>query len=112
MEEMERDGEVERDGEILVGEDLLDNPQAAPIVRFVNSLLSQAIKQKASDIHIEPFEKGLSVRMRVDGVLQQDVQPPRAWKGQLASRIKVMSYLDIAKEKCTARWPDSNPNGR
>ncbi len=98
MEEMERDGEVEREGEILVGEDLLDNPQAAPIVRFVNSLLSQAIKQKASDIHIEPFEKGLSVRMRVDGVLQQDVQPPRAWKGQLASRIKVMSYLDIAKK--------------
>lgn len=98
MEEMERDGDVEKDGEIFVGEDLLDNPQAAPIVRFVNSLLSQAIKQKASDIHIEPFEKDLSVRMRVDGVLQEDVQPPRSWKGQLVSRIKVMANLDIAKK--------------
>ena len=98
MEEMERDGEVEKDGEILIGEDLLDNPQAAPIVRFVNSLLSQAIKQKASDIHIEPFEKDLSVRMRVDGVLQEEVQPPRAWRGQLVSRIKVMAFLDIAKK--------------
>ncbi len=98
MEEMERDGEVEREGEIFIGEDLLDNPQAAPIVRFVNSLLSQAIKQKASDIHIEPFETDLLVRMRVDGVLQNDVQPPRAWKGQLVSRIKVMANLDIAKK--------------
>lgn len=98
MEEMERDGEVEKEGEILIGEDLLDNPQAAPIVRFVNSLLSQAIKQKASDIHIEPFEKDLSVRLRVDGVLQEDVQPPRSWKGQLVSRIKVMANLDIAKK--------------
>ena len=98
MEEMERDGEVQKDGEILIGEDLLDNPQAAPIVRFVNSILSQAIKQKASDIHIEPFEKDLSVRLRVDGVLQEDVQPPRSWKGQLVSRIKVMANLDIAKK--------------
>lgn len=98
MEEMEKDGEVNKETEIIVGEDLLDNPQAAPIVRFVNSLLSQAIKQKASDIHIEPFEKDLSVRMRVDGVLQEEVQPPRSWRGQLVSRIKVMADLDIAKK--------------
>ena len=64
-----------------------------------NSLLvSQAIKQKASDIHIEPFEKDLEVRMRVDGVLQKEVKPPSAWKGQLVSRIKVMANLDIAKK--------------
>ncbi|MEC7986011.1 MAG: type II secretion system ATPase GspE [Myxococcota bacterium] len=98
MQEMEEDGTLESDEEIFVGEDLLDNPQAAPMVRFVNSLLSQAIKQKASDIHIEPFEKDLSVRLRVDGVLQEVVQPPRAWKGQLVSRIKVMANLDIAKK--------------
>lgn len=98
MEEMAQDGDIELDGEILLGEDLLDNPDAAPMVRFVNSLLSQAIKQKASDIHIEPFEKDLSVRLRIDGVLQEDVQPPRGWKGQLVSRIKIMSNLDIAKK--------------
>lgn len=97
MEEMEKDGEMKKD-EIIVGVDLLDNPQAAPIVRFVNSLLSQAIQHKASDIHIEPFEKDLSVRMRVDGVLQEEVQPPRSWRGQLVSRIKVMAELDIAKK--------------
>ena len=96
--EMAEDGELEEDGQIFVGEDLLDNPQSAPMVRFVNSILSQAIKQKASDIHIEPFEKDLSVRLRVDGVLQEDVQPPRGWKEQLVSRIKVMSNLDIAKK--------------
>jgi len=98
MQEMAEDGQIDDDEEIYVGEDLLDNPQAAPMVRFVNSLLSQAIKQKASDIHIEPFEKDLSVRMRVDGVLQEDVQPPRGWKEQLVSRIKVMANLDIAKK--------------
>ncbi|MEC8380597.1 MAG: type II secretion system ATPase GspE [Myxococcota bacterium] len=98
MEEMAQDGEIEMDGEILVGEDLLDNPDAAPMVRFVNSLLSQAIKQKASDIHIEPFEKDMSVRLRIDGVLQEDVQPPKGWKEQLVSRIKIMSNLDIAKK--------------
>jgi general secretion pathway protein E len=98
MQEMTEGGELADDEEIYVGEDLLDNPQAAPMVRFVNSLLSQAIKQKASDIHIEPFEKDLSVRLRVDGVLQEDVQPPRGWKEQLVSRIKVMANLDIAKK--------------
>lgn len=98
MQEMAEGGELGEDEEIYVGEDLLDNPQAAPMVRFVNSLLSQAIKQKASDIHIEPFEKDLSVRLRVDGVLHEDVQPPRGWKEQLVSRIKVMANLDIAKK--------------
>lgn len=98
MQEMEQDGVLDDEEEIYVGEDLLDNPQAAPMVRFVNSLLSQAIKQKASDIHIEPFEKDLSVRLRVDGVLQEDVQPPKGWKEQLVSRIKVMANLDIAKK--------------
>lgn len=98
IEQMTQEGEIEEESAILVGEDLLDNPQAAPMVRFVNSLLSQAIKQKASDIHIEPFEKDLSVRLRIDGVLQEDVQPPRGWKGQLVSRIKIMSNLDIAKK--------------
>lgn len=100
MEEMERQGEVETEENVLgdLGNELLDNPDAAPMVRFVNSLLSQAIKQKASDIHIEPFESDLSVRMRVDGVLQEDVQPPSSWKGQLVSRIKVLAKLDIAKK--------------
>ena len=111
MAEMEREGEVEKEEEILIGEDLLDNPQAAPMVRFVNSLLYQAIKQKASDIHIEPFEKDMSVRMRVDGVLQDEVQPPRNWKGQLVSRIKVMAQARYRQEKCSSRWSYHHPYG-
>ena len=97
---MRDQGEVEDDENVLgdLGNELLDNPDAAPMVRFVNSLLSQAIHQKASDIHIEPFESDLLVRMRVDGVLQEDVQPPSSWKGQLVSRIKVLAKLDIAKK--------------
>lgn len=100
MEAMRDQGEVEDDENVLgdLGNELLDNPDAAPMVRFVNSLLSQAIHQKASDIHIEPFESDLLVRMRVDGVLQEDVQPPSSWKGQLVSRIKVLAKLDIAKK--------------
>ena len=100
MEEMRDQGEVEDDENVLgdLGNELLDNPDAAPMVHFVNSLLSQAIHQKASDIHIEPFESDLLVRMRVDGVLQEDVQPPSSWKGQLVSRIKVLAKLDIAKK--------------
>ena len=70
----------------------MDNLQAAPMVDSLILSLSQAIKQKASDIHIEPFEKSKRTPS-VDGVLQEDVQPPKGWKEQLVSRIKVMANL-------------------
>ncbi|MFP6664868.1 MAG: type IV-A pilus assembly ATPase PilB [Deltaproteobacteria bacterium] len=73
--------------------------EEAPVVKLVNALLSDAIKKRASDIHIEPYEKSLRVRFRVDGVLQEIMQPPLKLKNAITSRIKVMASLDIAERR-------------
>lgn len=80
-------------------EDLLEAKDDAPIIRLINVLLARAVKQNASDIHIEPFENRLLIRLRVDGVLQEVMQPPRALAPLIASRIKVMAKLDIAEKR-------------
>lgn len=80
-------------------EDLLESADDAPIIRLINALLSEAIKENASDIHIEPFESRLVVRFRVDGVLREVLQPRRALAPLLVSRIKVMARLDIAEKR-------------
>ena len=80
-------------------EDLLEAEDDAPIIRLINVLLARAVKQNASDIHIEPFENRLLIRLRVDGVLQEVMQPPRALAPLIASRIKVMAKLDIAEKR-------------
>lgn len=80
-------------------EDLMDQEDDAPIVRLINALLSEAIRVGASDIHIEAFEKKLSVRLRVDGQLREVVQPRRELAPLLVSRIKVMAKLDIAEKR-------------
>jgi len=71
----------------------------APVVRLVNMMLLNAIKKGASDIHIEPYEKKLRVRYRVDGVLQEEMTPPLKLKNAIASRVKIMSSLDIAERR-------------
>ena len=80
-------------------EDLLESADDAPIIRLINALLTEAIKENASDIHIEAFEKRLLVRFRVDGVLREALQPPRALAPLLVSRVKVMAHLDIAEKR-------------
>ena len=80
-------------------EDLMDQEDDAPIVRLINALLSEAIRVGASDIHVESFEKKLSVRLRVDGQLREIVQPRRELAPLLVSRIKVMAKLDIAEKR-------------
>jgi general secretion pathway protein E len=80
-------------------EDLLDQEDDAPIIRLINALLAEAIRENASDIHIETFEKQLVVRFRVDGVMREIVQPKRALAPLLVSRIKVMAKLDIAEKR-------------
>ena len=80
-------------------EDLLDQEDDAPIIRLINALLTEAVKQNASDIHIETFEKRLVVRFRTDGILREVVQPKRALAPLLVSRIKVMAKLDIAEKR-------------
>ncbi len=80
-------------------EDLLDQEDDAPIIRLINALLAEAIRENASDIHIETFEKDLIVRFRIDGVLREIVKPKRALAPLLVSRIKVMARLDIAEKR-------------
>ncbi len=79
--------------------DLLEEADDAPIIRLINALLTQAIREGASDIHLEAFEGKSVVRFRVDGVLRDVVEPQRALHGALVSRLKVMSKLDIAEKR-------------
>ena len=80
-------------------DDLLDNRDDSPVIRLINALLLEAIKEGASDIHIETQERRLIVRFRVDGVLREMIEPKRALAPLLVSRIKVMARLDIAEKR-------------
>ncbi|ACB35686.1 general secretory pathway protein E [Leptothrix cholodnii SP-6] len=80
-------------------EDLLEASNDAPIIRMLNALLTQAAKDGASDIHIEPYERSSAVRFRVDGTLREVVQPNRALHAALISRLKIMAELDIAEKR-------------
>ncbi len=79
--------------------DLIDSDDDAPIIRFINAVLTEAVKENASDVHIEPYENRLNVRFRIDGVLREILQTRRALAPLVASRIKVMSKLDIAEKR-------------
>ncbi|MEM2991216.1 MAG: type II secretion system ATPase GspE [Halobacteria archaeon] len=79
--------------------DILEATDEAPIIRLVNSLLYQAVKERASDIHIEPFEKDLSVRFRVDGILHEIIRPPKRFQSSIISRVKIMAKLNIAEKR-------------
>ena len=80
-------------------EDLLESENDAPIVRLINALLTQAIRDGASDIHIEPFEARSVVRMRIDGVLRDILEPQHALHRVIVSRVKIMAHLDIAEKR-------------
>lgn len=80
-------------------QDLLESENDAPIIRLINAFLTEAIKQGASDIHIEAFEKNLAIRFRMDGVLQEILSPPKVLAPLIISRIKVMAKLDIAEKR-------------
>ncbi len=86
-------------GELPDREDLLDANDDAPIIRLINAMLTEAIKEKASDIHIETYERHLQVRFRVDGVLREILRLHRNLASLLISRIKVMARLDIAEKR-------------
>jgi general secretion pathway protein E len=85
--------------ELPAVEDLLEAADDAPIIRLLNALLTQAAREGASDIHIEPYERHSSVRFRVDGTLREVVQPNRALHAALISRLKIMAELDISEKR-------------
>jgi general secretion pathway protein E len=80
-------------------QDLLDSAADAPIIKLINALLTQAVREGASDIHIEPFEQATVVRLRVDGTLRDIARPKRSLHAALVSRIKIMANLDIAERR-------------
>jgi general secretion pathway protein E len=100
VSEVESDADLSRMMQELPAiEDLLETADDAPIIRMLNALLTQAARDGASDIHIEPYERHSSVRSRVDGTLREVVQPNRALHAALISRLKIMAELDIAERR-------------
>ena len=91
--------DLDRMAESLEPEDLMESQDDAPVIKLINAMLTEAIRKGASDIHIEPFEKRLSVRYRVDGVMNKLLEPPQQAAAQVISRIKVMAKLDIAEKR-------------
>ena len=86
--------------EIVETKDILDEEgDEAPIIRLINSVLFRAAKERASDIHIEPMERELMVRFRVDGVLQEIIKPPKRYQNAIIGRVKVMGQLNIAEKR-------------
>ncbi|MBX3270087.1 MAG: type IV-A pilus assembly ATPase PilB [Sandaracinaceae bacterium] len=95
----EADIEVAGDDDDASLNDLERASEDAPVVRLCNAILLNAIKKRASDIHVEPYERQLRVRYRVDGVLHQEMTPPISLKNAIASRLKIMASLDIAERR-------------
>jgi len=107
------DVEVVREDQEVDLKELERATEEAPVVKLVNALLTDAIRKRASDIHVEPFEKMLRVRFRIDGVLYEIMKPPLKLKNPLLSRLKIMAALDIAERRLPQdgriklRLPDS-----
>ena len=102
MSSMDMDGDFDLDIGGIEAEAEADNTQEvddAPVVKFLNKMLLDAINMGASDLHFEPYEKFYRIRYRVDGILREIAQPPLAIKDKLASRIKVISSLDISEKR-------------
>jgi type IV pilus assembly protein PilB len=99
MEDMEQGEDIELVEEADDDTEGVDTENAAPVIKYVNSLLAEAVKRGASDIHIEPFEKKIRVRLRQDGVLYELPAPPFKMKAPITSRLKLMADLDIAEKR-------------
>ncbi|MDD2235667.1 MAG: ATPase, T2SS/T4P/T4SS family [Kiritimatiellae bacterium] len=100
--------DMANDDEIEVGEnaaedtsldEMMESAEDAPVIRIVNSILIEALRKKASDIHIEPMEKSIRLRYRVDGILYENPKPPKSLQNAIISRIKIMSNLNIAERR-------------
>lgn len=100
MDELSSDGsQDEFDLGSIEEKDIMEMANDAPIVKLVNHIIFQAVKEGASDIHIEPFEKELRIRYRIDGTMYQKLLPPKRYQGAIVSRLKIMSNLNIAEKR-------------
>ena len=101
LDEMVGAGDLEGTSSIEVGEDLLEAAQEASVIKLVNEIIIEAVNERASDIHIEPYEHQISIRYRIDGVLQEASVPPQMHRFQAAiiSRVKILANLNIAERR-------------
>jgi len=99
LEELGEDGDLARAAGGVEAEDLMDVANRAPIVKLVNTIFYQAVQSRASDIHIEPYEREVKVRFRIDGVLHDRFTPPKQYVAALVSRLKIMANLNIAERR-------------
>jgi general secretion pathway protein E len=99
VEDLEASGAQEGIGDFEELEDLMETTHEAPVIRVVNGILTQALRRGASDIHVEPYEREISVRFRVDGILHEIMTLPKRFHAHLVSRVKVMADLDIAEKR-------------
>ncbi len=98
LEEEEFAASLEEDSEVGT-QDLLDIANKAPIIKLVNTIISEALRLRASDIHIQPYEDSLHVRYRIDGILYDTMTPPKKYQEAIISRVKVMGRMDIAERR-------------
>ncbi len=99
MQDIDEDDPERLFNEIEEIGDLLDETSASPVIRLVNLMFSQAVRDKASDIHIEPYQNSLKIRQRLDGILYDMFSPPKHVQSSLVSRVKIMAKLDIAEKR-------------
>ncbi|PID71805.1 MAG: type II secretion system protein GspE [Desulfobulbus propionicus] len=99
MQDMHEDDPESILSEIEETADLLDDTSDAPVIKLVNLVLSQAVRDNASDVHIEPYKNRVKIRKRVDGILYDMYSPPRHVLGKLISRVKIMAKMDIAEKR-------------
>ncbi len=104
-ESLNSEVEVFEDNEEIDLSSLTRMSEDAPVVRLVNVLLVDALRRGASDIHVEPYEKELRIRFRIDGVLYDVMHPPLKMRDALISRIKIMSKLDISEKRLASGRP-------
>jgi len=97
--EKEMGGEKVLDLSEQAAEDLMDIDDKAPVIKLVNLMIFQAAKTRASDIHIEPYEKELKIRFRIDGVLHNTLSPPKRYQSAIISRVKIMANMNIAEKR-------------
>jgi general secretion pathway protein E len=99
VEDLESAGEAEGFSDLDELEDLMEATHEAPVIRVVNGILTQALRRGASDIHIEPYERDIAVRFRIDGILHEILTLPKRFHAHIVSRVKVMADLDIAEKR-------------
>ena len=106
--EKDSNGEASTDADISVEVEATK----APVIQFVDLLLSQAVKSRASDIHIEPMEKSMSVRMRVDGLLREMIPPSQRMQNAVVTRVKILSQNGYSRTQTASGWPLQNQSPR